>query len=340
MYLFGTNLDKLPTQRFYDILGRNVGLEYITLCESFVKKKVIENHLVSYCNILATNLQFIYEHQNELNFVEDPCTLFNYWIHDQIFEVYSIETDTIISNPIVRNFRNAWSEIKKSSHFIDKNTCNPEFYSIGTKLWKQWKSYTEYYVNYNELKNVKYHNTEECNIYKEYLNTNIKLYEMFNGFFSTNDTWKYPQCFVQDNKYKAEDLIYNLNCDKFSSTMKLSLESRQPSESRRLEIEPTKVASEEIETDNTSGLTIYKPELGTLKTVMLYIFPFIGSFLVFIFLYKFTPLESFICNSILNKNFTTSNINVKTVHKLLAHETELDDTNIVNRGRYIAYQAE
>lgn len=256
-------------------------------CTSLLKNDIIGDNLLSFCDMLATNLKFIAKYPEKVNFVNKPCTLLAYWIYDQIITHFSIETNTIISESIIINFNKAWNALNDIPGFKGENVCYPEPYSIGTDLWTQWKRYNEYYENYKEIKIKKYESTDECNKYKKYVDSIIELHEIFNGYFNNMDEmWKSPGIFIPKSEYDPTNLISNFNCEELPVLATLSSESFKSSQLKNFHAEatsPPRMSNQQSGIENSGGNAFH---MSSYQIILLISLSFLGLFIVFMVLYK------------------------------------------------------
>ncbi|SBT83802.1 PIR protein [Plasmodium ovale] len=341
-------LMKLPAYKFYYIMNKKNGSEYSRLCTSLTESESIQEKFFTFCNMLATSIKFIQEHKDEISFVQNPCRLLNYLMYDKIFTAFSVDTNNLSTNENSTKFYKIWTNLIYSSEFKGKDICVPELYSIGTDLWKKWKSYTEYYENFNELEQKKYINKQECNIYKNYVESNAKLYEMFHGFFDNGETWNCPDFFLKEVKYKAEDLISSLNCDILPSSESLTLKLNQPSVSDKHGKGLTPAHSDEVKADRTLNPKEDTFGMGTYHIFMLISFLFIGLLIISVILYKananstkksLTSFGTWFRWHILKKRSILRDINEEE-EALFENTPESNNSGFHNKLLHIAYPPE
>ncbi|SBT73808.1 PIR protein [Plasmodium ovale] len=257
------------------------------------------------------------------------CTYFKYWIYDQVITNVFDDKDIM---EVFQLLKHDGNEIGFSNG-ENYNTC--KFSTFKIEEVKKMKLLYDYFENYDSTKNKSSINELICS--SEYKND---LSEII-GFYNNRDTYCKQQtnlyCTELDECAKAYGFrnlsVLQCNGDNIHLPHAQASQSLDSSNGEHTGSSSPADTGENLQSNHghMSGENV------SIKTTVAYSLSVIGVFGFFLFLYKLTPLGSWLKKYILNITNNPNNIEQKVKHNLLENELEADNINFIEGSHYISY---
>ncbi|SBS99884.1 PIR Superfamily Protein, partial [Plasmodium ovale curtisi] len=300
------DIDLLPTNYSYTRLNT-----WFKMDGDESKCDKLENNLPNYSGIkdfclkLTGNLRNFNRLKFAGPFEKYPCTILNYWTHDQLFNVIIKKGTSNNITELISRIRPIWYEL------IEASKCDVRSQMHIQNYFSTMKKLYYYAMDYETIEGYIRDNDYKCNEnIKNYLEDVDNLYNKTTGRCNSG---RDLDCSV----LKDIEVVYKL--DKFK---KLDCEvetSILPSGPDRPHLEPHPPEDE-------SGLMLDAKrdamEASSSNTITGAIFPIFGSFILFFITYKFTPLKSWIQSRILSKKIIGHNMNEEDINESLENSYE------------------
>ncbi|KMZ76714.1 hypothetical protein PVIIG_05713 [Plasmodium vivax India VII] len=189
--------DKKDEWKAYELRNKKVYNYYCNSCERFMKICKPDAH--NMCKKIRKNLKQIYAISPGKERIKH-CLYYKFWFYEKLMNMFNSDKNSECFNRIITEFKN----FKAYSFYgyIDF-TCQYDLYGIDMnklKLHVEKKYLHDYFNNYDMIDNaIRSCNTLYNDIYKEYLNSIVKLYIKY----------KSGECSSEDHNY-----ILN-NCENY-----------------------------------------------------------------------------------------------------------------------------
>ncbi|SBT33157.1 PIR Superfamily Protein [Plasmodium ovale wallikeri] len=314
------DIQLLPSKKFYNKLDTleniycSVHSEKERIIQDIISKLNVQEHIVNYSdkivNVLCktSTLDAVNSECNE------HCNYLYYWIGDILFDkLIDVNSFSAITDEL-HNLMNSVSPQHK---------CNCKFYfnGINRENFNEIKEAYFYYQNHNYINSILQHYNGRCvDDYNNY------LHESYNKYRKVYEACKNVNSERYCNQLKGKDSIYSgemlpaLTCGGVEKPLEY-----QAIGSQGLVLEPP----QEIP-DNTS----------TPKSVIFvsFFFPILG--IIFLLLYKFTPLGSWMRSHFLKKRNIHLNTDYIKMPGFLEHFDENEHKNSNIRRYNVGYHSQ
>ncbi|SBT57229.1 PIR Superfamily Protein [Plasmodium ovale wallikeri] len=320
----------LPSYVMYNNFKSQNDVEY---CKQYFKEllllKANDSEIKNLCENAAGILKHVAEQLKTKSSIREYCAYFNFYIYDQIKKKFTSYLSSDIEN-IISEIHSGFRNI---NNVLLENKCSFKYTSSNIELdkWMNMKSMYDYNKNYNIIENNYLTDDEKCKINKEYLKNIKPLYEKWN-LPCCNGT---PECnfyyYDCDNIKDPDKLLNKIKCN---DLQKAHLHDPATEAGIVLNGEGRGLHSQDEQSigDNNAS------SLGPLKSSITYSIPLIGTLIICSFLYKFSPLGSWLRSKIQQK------VNIKDIpyndgtDESLEYTSQYADINSNNIPYNISYQ--
>ncbi|SBS93902.1 PIR Superfamily Protein [Plasmodium ovale curtisi] len=333
--LTGYNSEELNSERFYRSRNaQNVNLhKYSTHCNNIYALKQ-KNYMIYLCKIV---LQYL-EQSTQWGDIEsendyDECILLNYWLYNELSNIFARETSYI--NNAYASIETIWANLVKDKRETSyHNKCKPLFNEIlNNSEWKKGKELYDYCINYKYIEQMCPYYGKECTAYCEYVKNKRYLYDHFEKACTTEESYC-PHFYDKCKMYNPKTVLKTLKCPdeintpKDASPRAASLEAgamhRSAEQGQR-----TSYGSHGTQSTHESG------EIGKkVGHTFLGIAPVLLSATA---LYRYTPVGSWIRNLGGHNPNSISNMEGGEMEVFLPSTQESGDMIFSDTANYISY---
>ncbi|SBS94447.1 PIR Superfamily Protein [Plasmodium ovale curtisi] len=301
------DIDLLPTNYYYTRLNtwfRKDGDE--SKCDKLERDLPNYSGIKDFCLKLTGNLRNFNRLKFAGPFEKYPCTILNYWTHDQLFNVVIKKGTSNNITDLISGIRPIWYKL------IEATKCDVRSQMIFEKYFITMKKLYYYATNYDTIERHIKENGSKCNAnIKNYLEAVDNLYNQTKGKCNSGrdldcSVLKDIEQVYQLDKFKKLDCKVETSSILTSESDEQSLEGKQPGD-------PSNLISG-AKTDAIDG-TASNSVIGA-------IFPILGSSIIFFITYKFTPLKLWIQSRILGKKIIGHNSNEEDINESLENNYE------------------
>ncbi|SBT59136.1 PIR Superfamily Protein [Plasmodium ovale wallikeri] len=171
--LFQKSSKELNSEKFYDALN-NVSLDlskYQAECKN-INVRSLHEQMAKFCEKYLSYLESC-EALNNKNFCYDVSKLMNYWLYDEITNIYGNENTTEIGIAFgALQFILGYPKYNpKLSSLIEK--CKPNLKMVNHHDWKNRKDLYDYCINYKFIEDECKFYPEECKRHCDYIGKQI-----------------------------------------------------------------------------------------------------------------------------------------------------------------------
>ncbi|SCA83791.1 Plasmodium vivax Vir protein, putative [Plasmodium vivax] len=202
----------LPLDGFYDRLNHSIkDLDnYKDECIKLCNKNESFPH-IRLCKILLRFLNDSSTRTDNINFANDDCIPFNYWMYGELSKKYiNREPYKLIQSfAELQSIWNSLIENKSKLHYFNK--CKPDFNIPQQDDWEKRKELYDYCVNYDTLKKIRQSFKDKCNEYWTYVESHTSLYEHFEKNCS-NPQYDRPVFYEECKKYNPKHVLRDFEC--------------------------------------------------------------------------------------------------------------------------------
>ncbi|SBT74386.1 PIR protein [Plasmodium ovale] len=301
------DIDLLPTNFYYKRLNT-----WYTKDGDESKCAKLEKDLSDYSGIkdFCLNLTGNLHNFNLLKFAGPfenyPCTILNYWTHDQLYNVIIKNSKKNEITKLISGIRPIWNG------FIEDTKCDVRSQMIIQNYFITMQKLYYYAMNYDTIEGYIRDSGSKCNAnIKNYLEEVDNLYNETKGKCNSGRDLDCSVLKDIEEEYKL-DKFKKLDCKVETSSILPSARDRQ-----HLGPHPPEGGSDLMLGAGTDAM-----EASSSNTITGAIFPIFGSFTLFFITYKFTPLKSWIQSRILGKKIIGHNMNEEDINESLENTYE------------------
>ncbi|SBT56070.1 PIR Superfamily Protein [Plasmodium ovale wallikeri] len=255
------------------------------------------------------------------------CNYLKYWLYHRII-FYKFDKEKITE--VLKKFKNG----DKFQLVIGNNyTCN--FNTLELEKIKNIKLFYDYIGSYDTQEKKSSIQDKICHIdYEDTINKIIDLYNDRNEYCANKSN---PYCNEFDECKETYNIhaLCRLQCKRDSYSMD---EAKSVcSKVNKYEQDPTlSYGSGEIFHQQSTPIPGENPSIGITATVL----PILAVlFVIFLILYNLTPFGTWLHKSIMKTKNVLLNPNENSNDALFDHASELDNVNLMEKTRYIAYHS-
>ncbi|SBT01679.1 PIR protein [Plasmodium ovale] len=332
----GRDLEKylsvLPSAQFYNTMKTNYNdlSNYSQQCDSYS----VHHHKYEAKQICEKILRYLHKHTALIDDKTeyDVCILLNYWIYDELKNIFGAENISDKFNLAFSSLQYIWdypnSELKKTSYY---NKCKPNFDIFKPDDWIRRRELYEYYVDYKTIFRTANSYENVCKeIYKK-IEEKKELYEYFDDLCHSKPN-ECPKFYDKFKMYSPTSVLPTLICP---DHMNLPLEANAASQS----LSTHDNSAQEEETgphpyNSHTELTQQNSDIG--KKVGKSVLGIAPIALTASALYKFTPLGQWIRKLAGSNHNITGNIDGN--NEFLDHTQESGNMFFDSGENYISYQ--
>ncbi|GAW84676.1 variable surface protein, partial [Plasmodium gonderi] len=203
----------LPSVKFYKMLDNDFSklvsfrVEYCSNFPStYGRNKKIKELCVLYINYLKKQDNIL----RKYNYNEDYCKLISYWVSERLLETNNIEPDkSILAFSDIQDF---WSKATKLDPTNYKCLPYSDIYNFYNN-WEKAKKLYDYYIDFDDLKNMTNNCGEKCEELCRYLNEANDIYKSYNDYCSGNENNLCPLSKDEYVKCHPKSLLKMFNCN-------------------------------------------------------------------------------------------------------------------------------
>ncbi|SBT56996.1 PIR Superfamily Protein [Plasmodium ovale wallikeri] len=330
--------EALSSFKFDYMLNKTVALcEHCELCNDVDVKVKNEPWFKFFCYQFARNIQTLYN-IIRLSYVlkEERCNTLTYWIHDKVTNFYDKPNINVKNVDIFSEILKVWGNINSRKYNNDRYTCKipgkEEPKNLGEM--KRKKIMSDYCENYDTLKSLLTRNIHvNCHIYYDYFkesflefSENVKDHE--------EQCSRISKCNRFCNRYDPDDLLSKSKCKiiQISNDNKEYIKQEECDELKREAVSAVICESKEVQ--------IPQFTFSDNRAIILILFSLWGIFLSFLFLYKITPVRSWISNKLRKKKIIRDSFHEESDNESLDADYENIDRNMQNVGYNISYNSD
>ncbi|SBT57653.1 PIR Superfamily Protein [Plasmodium ovale wallikeri] len=169
--------------------------------ERFYRNRKVQN----------VNLQKYDRHYTESENEYDECILLNYWLYNELSNIFAHEPSYI--NNAYASIETIWANLVKDRHETSYyNKCKPLFNKIlNNSEWKKGKELYDYCINYKYIELMCPYYGKECTEYCEYVKNKRYLYDHFEEACATEESYC-PHFYDKCKVYNPKTVLKTLKC--------------------------------------------------------------------------------------------------------------------------------
>ncbi|SBT84068.1 PIR protein [Plasmodium ovale] len=329
-------LRDLPSQMFYNIIKKEYPdlSDYSQKCDT-TSLQYHKNEAKQICEKILRYLDkyaaFI---DNKTEY--DVCILLNYWIYDELTDIFGSENISNNFNLAFSDIQMMWSypskELQKTSYY---NKCKPKFEIFNHEDWKKRRELYEYYVDYKTIFNTAKSYDNVCREYYKKIEQKKYLFEHFDSLCDSKPN-QCPDFYEKSKDYNPESVLPTLPCHVQMEPSKNYLATHEDSEQGLVDGPRPYGSDLSIHRAGSSeaGMTHENSDIGT--KVGKSILGIIPIALTASALYKFTPFGPWI-RKIAGSNYNITG-NIHGDNAFLDRTQESDNMFFDSGENYISYQ--
>ncbi|SBS94503.1 PIR Superfamily Protein [Plasmodium ovale curtisi] len=331
--------NELNSFNFDLMLNNSISVcDYCNLCDTLVINDLKNEPLFKFfCYQFARNVQTVYEIISfSPQLKEKRCNSLIYWIHNKVKSFGNNSNINRRNVDIISEILKIWENINSTKIVDQKYKCDlpRKEDSPDLEKMKRKKIMSNYCENYNTLKSLltRYVHVN-CHIYYDYFkdsflefSENIKDHE--------KECLEISNCTGFCNSYDPDDLLNKSKCKiiQISNDNKEYIKQEECNTLKREAVSAVRCESKEVQ--------IPQFTFSDNRAIILMLFSLWGIFLSFLFLYKMTPVRSWISNKLRKKKIIRDSFHEESDNESLDADYENIDRNMQNVGYNISYNSD
>ncbi|SBT58176.1 PIR Superfamily Protein [Plasmodium ovale wallikeri] len=290
-----------------------------------------------FCYQFVRNVQTVYEiTQFSTEFRKKRCNTLIYWIHDKVTNFYKKNSVEMKNVDIISELLKLWKNINSTKYKGESYICQlPESQeSPDLEDMKRKIVMSDYCEDYDTLKSLLTKRPgDNCSIYYDYFKDSLNKYEKIVKNCDEN-SFSISNCLRFCGKNDPDDLLNKSKC-KLIEIWQDKEEYIEKEKCNALKDEAVAAVTCKSEEIKSTEFTF-----SDHRAIILILFSLWGIFLTFLFLYKMTPLRSWISNKQRKEKIIRDNFHEECDNESLDDDYEHIDRNIDNEGYNISYNSD
>ncbi|SBT02621.1 PIR Superfamily Protein [Plasmodium ovale curtisi] len=281
-------LDNISSYEMYKELNKTDNIsEYYKYCTKIDINKSKGSEARYLCAKLARNLKNINEMENKEE-RKECCLYLSYWLYDQYKDIFRVNSLYTSDMPFISELFNIQYLINNESGIHD---CY-YYFSNNLTNWKEFMDLHYYFKNYENLKTTdtfKDKKEDGCsyfnrmkNLFDQYIDICCNCFTN-RGFYCNNSCPHYFKC---EKEYYPSALLDKLECNNETPSISVEKLFADVTVDHDVILKTQKSHQVTIATGNVDNESIN----DSFYTYVLSFLAFLGTFFLFFFFYKFTPM--------------------------------------------------
>ncbi|SBS96014.1 PIR Superfamily Protein [Plasmodium ovale curtisi] len=209
--LFTKSSKELISEKFYDAMNSESSdlSKYHQQCKK-IEGITYDEHMIKMCEKYMRYLENC-DVLNKGNFEYDVSMLLNYWVYENLTNIYGSNNDLQINLAFAKlqyiwRYQNYYPQIES---YYQK--CKPEISMVNHYDWKERKELYDYYVDYQTLRGTATNISQKCEEYYKKIEKKIPLYKYFEKECLPPKS-NCPEIYEKCKPYNPESFISTLPC--------------------------------------------------------------------------------------------------------------------------------
>ncbi|SBS93096.1 PIR protein [Plasmodium ovale] len=290
-----------------------------------------------FCYQFVRNVQTVYEIIHlSTQLREKRCSTLIYWIHDKVTNFYKKNNVEMKNVDIISELLKLWKNINSTKYKGQNYICQlPESQeSLNLEEMKRKIVMSDYCEDYDTLKSLLTKRPgDNCSIYYDYFKDSLSKYEKIVKNCDAS-SFSISNCLRFCRKNDPEDLLNKSKC-KLIEIWKDKEEYIEKEKCDALKDKAVAAVTCKSEENKITEFTF-----SDNRAIILILFSLWGIFLTFLFLYKMTPLRSWISNKLRKEKIIRDSFHEESDNESLDVDYENIDRNMEKAGYSISYNSD